>query len=197
MSIGFKNSVSFLLAIQATRLLTFCLGGTKDYFPLNTPALAGRTLRPGTSPHALRIPPRDGHPALRSSNFALRPASRYSRFWIWGPSSEHQRDFNPPEQCAAQRTLWPLLTSGGSSPHLAMTVALRQTTRISPGIAHPPSPLSLSDLRRNVPCKYWALHLLACSPRCVASIRWLFVRAALCLLLPPHSTSPWTPLPFS
>jgi len=197
LSIGFKNSVSFLLAIQATRLLTFCLGGTKDYFPLNTPALAGRTLRPGTSPHALRIPPRDGHPALRSSNFALRPASRYSRFWIWGPSSEHQRDFNPPEQCAAQRTLWPLLTSGGSSPHLAMTVALRQTTRISPGIAHPPSRLSLSDLRRNVPCNYWALHLLACSPRCVASIRWLFVRAALCLLLPPHSTSPWTPLPFS
>ena len=62
-------------------------------------------LRPGTSPHALRIPPRDGHPALRSSNFALRPASRYSRFWIWRPSSEHQRDFNPPEQCAAQRTL--------------------------------------------------------------------------------------------
>jgi hypothetical protein len=62
-------------------------------------------LQPGTSPHALRIPPRDGYPALRSSNFALRPASRYSRFWIWRPSSEHQRDFNPPEQCAAQRTL--------------------------------------------------------------------------------------------
>jgi hypothetical protein len=35
----------------------------------------------------------------------LRPAIRYSRFWIWRPSSEHQRDFNPPEQCAAQRTL--------------------------------------------------------------------------------------------
>jgi hypothetical protein len=68
-------------------------------------------LRPGTSPHALRIPPRDGHPALRSSNFTLRPASRYSRFWIWRPSSEHQRDFNPPEQCAAQRTLWKGLTS--------------------------------------------------------------------------------------
>jgi hypothetical protein len=24
-------------------------------------------LQPGTSPHALRIPPRDGHPALRST----------------------------------------------------------------------------------------------------------------------------------
>ena len=38
-------------------------------------------------------------------NFLLRPAIRYSRFWIWHPSSERQRDFNPPEQCAAQRTL--------------------------------------------------------------------------------------------
>ena len=63
-------------------------------------------LRPGTSPHALRIPPHDGHPALRKTNLVLRPASRYSRFWIWRPSSERQRDFNPPEQCAAQRTLW-------------------------------------------------------------------------------------------
>ena len=26
------------------------------------------------------------------------------RFWIWRPSFERQRDFNPPEQCAAQRT---------------------------------------------------------------------------------------------
>ena len=26
------------------------------------------------------------------------------RFWIWRPSFERQRDFNPPEQCAAQRS---------------------------------------------------------------------------------------------
>ena len=26
------------------------------------------------------------------------------RFWIWRPSFERQRDFNPPEQCVAQRT---------------------------------------------------------------------------------------------
>ena len=94
-------------------------------------------LRPGTSPHALRIPPHDGHPALRSAaqedgsrsalavssfrfrarvglfipSFFLRPARHYPRFWIWLPSSGRQRDFNPPEQRAAQRTLWPLLTS--------------------------------------------------------------------------------------
>ena len=87
-------------------------------------------LRPGTSPHALRIPPRSGHPALRSttsggfrsvlavSSFRLRARLDVSipsassgqrgckpRFWIWRPSFERQRDFNPPEQRAAQRAL--------------------------------------------------------------------------------------------
>jgi len=87
-------------------------------------------LRPGTSPQALRIPPRGGHPALRSTAsdgfrsvlvypaFAfvpvwtspylpLSPASEATNpaSWIWRPSFERQRDFNPPEQRAAQRTL--------------------------------------------------------------------------------------------
>src|SRR6266436_8304806 len=35
----------------------------------------------------------------------LRPARYYPRFWIWRPSFGRQRDFNPPEQRAAQRTL--------------------------------------------------------------------------------------------
>src|SRR5215472_4874155 len=60
-------------------------------------------LQPATSPHALQIPPCDGHPALRSiaspADDALLPS------WIWRPSFERQRDFNPPEQRAAQRTL--------------------------------------------------------------------------------------------
>ena len=43
--------------------------------------------------------------------FSPRPARHYPRFRIWHPSSERQRDFNPPEQRAAQRTLRPLLTS--------------------------------------------------------------------------------------
>ena len=38
-------------------------------------------------------------------SFSLRPARHYPRFRIWRPSSERQRDFNPPEQRAAQRTL--------------------------------------------------------------------------------------------
>ena len=87
-------------------------------------------LRPGTSPHALRIPPRDGHPALRStasggstsvlavSSFRLRarldvsipsPFSGQRGYepasWIGRPSFERPRDFNPPEQRTAQRTL--------------------------------------------------------------------------------------------
>ena len=89
-------------------------------------------LRPGTSPHALRIPPHDGHPALRGlqeggsrfalavSSFRLRarlgfsipaffpqPARHYPRFRMWRPSSKRQRDFNPPEPRAAQRNTMP------------------------------------------------------------------------------------------
>ena len=37
----------------------------------------------------------------------LRPARHYPRFWIWRSSSERPRDFNPPEQRAAQRTQSP------------------------------------------------------------------------------------------
>jgi len=35
-----------------------------------------------------------------------RPARNYPRFWIQRSSSERRRDFNPPDQRAAQRTLW-------------------------------------------------------------------------------------------
>jgi len=91
-------------------------------------------LQPGTSPHALRIPPHDGHPALRRTAgdgsrsalacfrlslscpfrllhtcHLLRPARHYPRVRIQRSSFERRRDFNPPEQCAAQRTLRPVL----------------------------------------------------------------------------------------
>src|SRR6266849_2578722 len=87
-------------------------------------------LRPGTSPHALRIPPHGGHPALRVlqsggsrsalavSDFRLRarlgfsntfpsprPARNYPRLWIQRSSFERRRDLNPPESRAAQRTI--------------------------------------------------------------------------------------------
>jgi hypothetical protein len=35
---------------------------------------------------------------------APRPARRYPRFRIWRPSSERQRDSNPPDLCAARHT---------------------------------------------------------------------------------------------
>src|SRR5271157_3899155 len=85
-------------------------------------------LQPDTSPHALRIPDRSGHPALRDGNrlqvrlgcvrlspscpFRLlhtdllsRPARHYPRFRIRRSSSERRGDFNPPDSRAAQRTL--------------------------------------------------------------------------------------------
>ncbi len=46
-------------------------------------------------------------------------------------------------------------------------------------------------------CKYWALKMLAFIPRCAASIRFLFVRPAVCLGLPSDSQSPATPLPLA
>lgn len=58
---------------------------------------------------------------LPSDSFHHRPARHYSRFWIWCPSSEHQRDFNPPDQCAARRTLWLLLTPVASIWHHCQT----------------------------------------------------------------------------
>src|SRR5438445_1531747 len=48
-------------------------------------------------------------------------------------------------------------------------------------------------LRRSVPCKNWALHLLACLPHCAASIRFLFVRPGFAygfLQIPPHDGHP-------
>ena len=45
----------------------------------------------------------------------------------------------------------------------------KATIRISPGIAQSPSCLCLSDLRRGVLCKYWALLIVANSPHRDAS----------------------------
>src|SRR6266852_134383 len=43
----------------------------------------------------------------------LRPARLLPpAFWIWRPSFGRQRDFNPPEQRAAQHTLPPIPTMG-------------------------------------------------------------------------------------
>ena len=57
----------------------------------------------------------------------------------------------------------------------------KATIRISPGIAQSPSCLCLSDIRRGVPCKYWALLIIANSPHRDASYP-LPVRQASVLL---------------
>src|SRR5713226_4251503 len=46
-------------------------------------------------------------PVWTSPYLPLSPASEAANpaSWIWHPSFERQRDFNPPEQRAAQRTL--------------------------------------------------------------------------------------------
>src|SRR5258706_532718 len=69
-------------------------------------------------PNRLRRLPSPIHFAmdtLPSEGLLLRPTTHYRRLWIWHPSFECQRDFNPPEQRAAQHTLRPLLTSATGS----------------------------------------------------------------------------------
>src|ERR1700730_535357 len=52
-------------------------------------------------PFGFRITP----DTLSSSEQTRWPARHYPCLWIQRPSSERRRDFNPPDSCAAQRTL--------------------------------------------------------------------------------------------
>lgn len=61
---------------------------------------------------------------LHTSSF-LRPARRYSRFWIQRSSFERRRDLNPPEQRAAQRTLRPFPSPGLAVALLLATLEVR------------------------------------------------------------------------
>ena len=116
------NENAFAFIVQARPCPTFCR-------PVHLRGSPHR-LQPGTSPHALRIPPRDGHPALQRtsrsgsrstlavSGFRFRarlgfsipasfpwPARHYPRVRIQRSSFERRGDFNPHEQYAAQHTL--------------------------------------------------------------------------------------------
>jgi hypothetical protein len=116
--------------VDERRLRPHSAGSTLPHlWPTGSSRGGPHRLRPGTSPHALRIPPHGGHPALRVtrggcrsplavSGFRLRarlgfsipssprPARNYPRFRIRRPSSGRRRDLNPPDHHAAQRTLW-------------------------------------------------------------------------------------------
>ncbi len=75
---------------------------------------------------------------------SLRPARRYPRLWIRRSSSERRRDFNPPDQCAAQRTLRAPPTPGRATPFRRVRSSPR-TPRSpvlrTPPFAHMPRPL--------------------------------------------------------
>src|ERR1700746_2916420 len=49
---------------------------------------------------------------LPSGESLLRPTTHYGRLWIWRPSFERQRDFNPPEQRAAQHARYVFMRHG-------------------------------------------------------------------------------------
>ena len=82
---------------------------------------------------------------------SLRPARHYPRLWIQRSSSERRRDLNPPDLGAAQRTLWPGLTSrartsAATAPrlpaadqHRFVSLAERETSRF-PSSEHPHMP---------------------------------------------------------
>src|SRR5215472_16519770 len=66
---------------------------------------------------------------LPSGESLLRPTTHYCRLWIWRPSFERQRDFNPPEQRAAQRTLWGRKTAPISVPASSGRPLVARTSR--------------------------------------------------------------------
>ena len=63
----------------------------------------------------------------------LRPARHYPRLWIRPPSSGGRRDFNPPDQCAAWRTVpaSPPPCPARPCPHGSSVGACRTTGRAS------------------------------------------------------------------
>ena len=128
-------------------------------------------LRPGTSPHALRIPPHGGHPALRLTerwlqvclgciqlslscpcrllHTFLSPASEdYPRFWIRRPSSERRRDLNPPDHHAAQRTYGPVRLP--RRPGLSLA-GIRLAHAPPPGVSRVASFLLVQTCHRHYP----------------------------------------------
>src|ERR1019366_3258311 len=107
----------------------------------------GRPVHPG-------FPPIDYSPILLLKPFGFRitpdtlssteitrwPARHYPRLWIQRPSSERRRDFNPPDSCAAQRTLWRSLTSHGrpsSASTLHLPDAVRNSRLLRPAMRPP------------------------------------------------------------
>ena len=82
-------------------------------------------------PFGFRIAP----DTLSSTGLRRWPARHYPCLWIQRPSSERRRDLNPPDSCAAQRTIRPLLTSAPWSECLAAFPVAEATRDRSPGVS--------------------------------------------------------------
>src|SRR5208283_1311875 len=77
-------------------------------------------LRPGTSPHTLRIPPRDGHPVLRStSSSGFRSVLLVSSFRL-----RALRDLSIPSSRFGQRGITPAFGYGAPHPSAGGTSTL-------------------------------------------------------------------------
>ena len=95
----------------------------------------------------------------------LRPARGYPRVWIWHPSFGRQRDFDPPEQRAAQRTLRARPSPSRLSPDFP----------VSPVIRVPAPPISRRGEEGFSSCSVHPCHRAAATapPECpAASVSW-------------------------
>src|SRR5215472_14213481 len=95
----------------------------------------------------------------------LRPARHYPRVWIWHPSFGRQRDFDPPEQRAAQRTLRARPSPSRLSPDFP----------VSPVIRVPAPPISRRGEEGFSSCSVHPCHRAAATapPECpAASVSW-------------------------
>ena len=135
-------------------------------------------LRPGTSPHTLRIPPRDGHPVLRSTlRSGFRSVLLVSGFRLRAP-----RDFSIPSSRFGQRGITPAFgysaphpSAGGTSTLLIWALPSAHYRAIRP------SPL----------LRYSRLAVLAACASPLASGNWfLQFRAKACVQLAPPIRRP-------
>jgi hypothetical protein len=114
-------------------------------------------LRPGTSPHALRIPPHDGHPALRKfQEDGFRSALAVSDFRL-----RARLDFSIPAFFPGQRGITPAF--GYSAPHPSARGTLTLLNNALPSAHYEGSDSCLSSPRRagiptffNLPSKHSA-----------------------------------------
>jgi len=121
------------------------------------------------------------------SGHELTPAFGYSAPHLSAGGTSTSRTMR------AQRTLWPLLTSGDPSQRLA--TGSPKANRRPPRVLRTHFTLMLS-IYVTGSVQVLGLHLLACSP--AVPLYPLAVRqATLCLQLPPDPASRRTPLPFS